>query len=100
MKPQKIGVNERSGPSENVEIVAIYVCPNPKCKNYYGSSTMGDLEKEEVIAPSHAKDAGQIRKLRSECPDCKTPRKRRLARLVPAEEVREVERAVKIAQDG
>lgn len=100
MKPQQVGIDERSGPSENVEIVALYVCPNPECGNYFGSSTMGDLEKEIVMAPSHARDAGQIRKYRSECPDCKTPRKKRLARLVPVEEVRETERKVKATLDG
>lgn len=82
MEPKKQGIDGTTKLPD--EIVIVYVCPI--CKNYYGSSSMGDLAASEVIAPPEARDAGQIRGHRSDCPVCKIPRKKRYARLVPAEE--------------
>lgn len=75
-------------------VIRIYVCSNPKCENYYGASNMGNLQKQPNIAPSHAKDAGRIRSMRSKCPDCGSERIERFARLVSPIEVAEVKAKV------
>lgn len=45
-------------------IVTIYVCPTEDCKNYYGSSRMGDMDKIQTnhhMKPTFA---------RKRCPEC------------------------------
>lgn len=92
--PAQQGEHTRSGPPDT--IIVVYVCENfQKCGGYYGSSSMPPLEKEAVIAPVTAKDAGQIRHMRSQCPICGGNRIRRYARLVPQEEVSEAERKIR-----
>lgn len=73
-----------------IETLVVYVCPNPQCSNYYGSSSMGRLEKQWNRALK-----GEKTHKRSQCPNCKSERIRRYARLIPTEEVSD---ALKAAQ--
>lgn len=71
--------------------VVVYVCLTPDCGNYHGSSAMGRLELEKVMAPMHAKDAGQFRHMRSRCPSCGAERQRRWAKIMGVDESREID---------
>lgn len=93
-EPKKLGPGERSGGHPNEPIIAVYYCQTPGCGNYYGSSTMVNLEIEAVEAPVTSKDAGQIRFMRSRCPDCHQNRVRRYARLISLEEVNEIKKRI------
>lgn len=72
-----------------IDKIIVYVCPNDECGSYYGSSSMPELEKENVLAPSHAKDAGEVRHTRARCPNCGEERIRCVATLVPIQPVGE-----------
>ncbi len=81
------------------EIITLYVCQNPDCRSYYGSSSMGKLETEANFGP--ATDMGgrlvddRFRGFRSQCPHCKTERVLRYAELVPEKVVEETRKEVK-----
>jgi len=72
------------------DLIVVYVCPNPKCDNYYGTSNMGHLDQmwshNLKHEPTHA---------RSRCPDCYCQRERRYARLISQDEARDALRRVR-----
>lgn len=76
------------------DVVTIYVCLTDGCGNYYGSSSMGNLEKQENIGAVGSGQAGQVTGHRNKCPTCGKPRVRRFARLVPQHEVLEAKQKV------
>jgi hypothetical protein len=83
-KVRRAFVCERRFMSWQEPIITVYYC---SCGNYYGSSTMGELHKMAVMAPSSSEDAGQVRHMRSKCPRCGKNRIKRFARLIPVSDV-------------
>lgn len=59
--------------------VTLYICPTMGCDNYYGSSSMPDLEKA-ITSCTHIEThvGGEVRRnlshSRAQCPDCKAQR--------------------------
>lgn len=61
--------------------IHVYVCPTEGCGNYYGTSSMPDLDKEYTgpkTEDRHQVPASQsplgivgVRHTRAECPDCR-----------------------------
>lgn len=80
--------------SETDVVIRVYVCPNPECGNYYGTSTMGHLEHEPNIAGGGSPRPGSVTSYRNRCPACGEARKERLARLIPEAEVATARRRV------
>lgn len=74
----------------SVEIIRVYVCPNPDCNNYYGTSSMGKLENEPNIAPPESNKAGEVVSYRNKCPDCGENRIERYAKLIDADDVAQI----------
>lgn len=72
-----------TGTTDNLAVdnraVIIFICPNRKCNNYYGSTRMPDLSQEKVWGASHSKDAGKVKHMRSRCPDCGADREKKTA---------------------
>lgn len=60
--------------------INVYVCENPKCGNYYGSSNMPLLEESmqkpmvEQVYDHEQKTGSRYRHSRAQCPDCRGER--------------------------
>lgn len=82
ISPRAVGKNEASGPQDGV--VVIWVCPN--CGNYVGSTMMSGVNLNDQMAHDIF---GKETHPRSQCPNCKSTRIKRFARLIPQDEVDE-----------
>ena len=72
---------------EKLQNITVYVCPNPECQSYFGSSTMPDLS-EEFTGPKLddkeklAQETGSpFRHTRAECPECRVARRMSVQRI-------------------
>jgi hypothetical protein len=96
VEPRKLGVGERSGLPDEKRFLVVYVCPNPDCGSYYGSSSMPPLETQENRSPI---GGSHVTGTRDQCPTCRTPREKRYAQLVPKTDQAKAEKVVKEALD-
>lgn len=58
------------------KVIRVYVCPHEDCTNYFGSSSMGSLDKPNFQAimrhDEHTNPAKpKIESYRIDCPDCR-----------------------------
>lgn len=69
---------DQPAPTHTSKTIVVYVCPTPDCRNYYGSSDMGDLSSVFTGPKTENKHALQqatgstAHHSRAACPFCKT----------------------------